>query len=107
MKLSVIIPVHNGGHELRLCLDALVASTRTPDQIIVTDDASTDGSGDLARQCGAQVITVEGPAHGPAFARNRGAEKARGEILVFLDAKNQINGYGKQENKENKEQEYP
>ncbi|MDH4209703.1 MAG: glycosyltransferase family 2 protein, partial [Anaerolineae bacterium] len=86
VKLSVIIPVHNGGHEFHLCLEALQASTRCPDEIIVVDDASTDGSGDLARQHGVGVIRLDSPPHGPAFARNRGAEKARGDILFFLDA---------------------
>jgi glycosyltransferase involved in cell wall biosynthesis len=86
MKLSVIVPVHNGGDELRLCLEALAASTRPPDELIVIDDASTDGSGDLARRYGAPVVSLEGPPHGPAFARNRGAETALGDILVFLDA---------------------
>jgi glycosyltransferase involved in cell wall biosynthesis len=84
--LSVIIPVHNGGHEFRLCLDALGASTRRPEEIIVADDASTDGSGDLARQHGLEVLRMGGQPHGPAFARNRGAEQATGEILFFLDA---------------------
>jgi glycosyltransferase involved in cell wall biosynthesis len=86
VKLSVIIPVHNGGDELRICLDALEASTRCPDEIVVVDDASTDGSGYLARQHGAVVLSLEEPPHGPAFARNRGADRARGDILVFLDA---------------------
>jgi glycosyltransferase involved in cell wall biosynthesis len=86
VTLSVIIPVHNGGDDLRLCLDALEVSTRYPDEIIVADDASTDGSGHLARQRGVGVLSLDGPSHGPAFARNRGAEKACGDILVFLDA---------------------
>jgi len=86
VTLSVIIPVHNGGDEFRLCLAALEASTRCPDEVIVADDASTDGSRDLAREHGASVLSLAGPAHGPAFARNRGAEQACGDILVFLDA---------------------
>lgn len=86
VTLSVIIPLHNGGNEFRLCLAALEASSLCPDEVVVADDASTDGSGDLAHQFGAEVLSLEGPAHGPAFARNRGAEKARGDILVFLDA---------------------
>lgn len=86
MTLSVIIPVHNGGDEFGLCLAALRASSRCPEEVIVADDASTDGSALLALSCGAQVVCLEGPPHGPAFARNRGAEKAHGEILVFLDA---------------------
>jgi GT2 family glycosyltransferase len=84
--LSVIIPVHNGGDDLRRCLDALAASTRPPDEVIVVDDASSDGSGDLARRRGARVVRLDGSPHGPAFARNRGTETAQGDILVFCDA---------------------
>jgi GT2 family glycosyltransferase len=84
--LSVIIPVHNGGDDLRRCLDALAASTRPPDEVIVVDDASSDGSGDLARHRGARVVRLDGSPHGPAFARNRGTETAQGDILVFCDA---------------------
>jgi GT2 family glycosyltransferase len=86
VTLSVIIPVHNGGDEFGLCLAALASSTRCPDEVLVADDASSDGSADLARQHGAQVLSLKAPPHGPAFARNRGAERATGDILVFLDA---------------------
>ncbi len=86
LRLSIIIPVHDGGENLRLCLEALAASTRSPDEVIVVDDGSTDGSGGLARQYGAHVVRLDGPPHGPACARNRGAEAAHGDILVFLDA---------------------
>jgi glycosyltransferase involved in cell wall biosynthesis len=84
-RLSLIIPVHNGGGNLQLCLDALAASSRQPDELIMVDDASTDGSGDLARKFGARVIRLEGLPRGPGFARNRGAEVAEGELLAFVD----------------------
>ena len=86
MRMTAIIPVHNGVHDLALGLEALAASTRPPDEIIVVDDGSTDGSGELARQHGARVIRLDGQPRGPAFARNRGAEMAKGDVLVFLDA---------------------
>ena len=86
MRLSAIIPVHNGGAAFERCLEAVATSTRPPDEIIVVDDGSTDGSGDLARQRGARVTRLDGQPHGPAFARNRGAEMAQGEVLLFLDA---------------------
>lgn len=86
MNLSVIIPVHNGGDRFRRCLEALAESDRIPDEIIVVDDASTDASSSLAGVSGARVITLKGDPRGPAFARNRGAREAYGEILVFLDA---------------------
>lgn len=86
MNLSVIIPVHDGGDNLRLCLEALEDSIRPPDEVIVVDDASTDGSGDLAQKHGARVLRLPGPPRGAALPRNRGATIASGSVLVFVDA---------------------
>ena len=86
MKLSVIIPVHNDGVNLGRCLRALMQSHTQPDEVIVVDDASADASAEVARSYGAQVVRLSPSPRGPAFARNRGAEIARGEILFFADA---------------------
>ena len=86
MRLSVVVPVHNGGEGLRLCLQALAASARPPDEVIVVDDGSTDGSAALASALAAHVLTTSAGPRGPAHARNRGAEVATGEVLVFIDA---------------------
>ena len=86
MRLSVVVPVHNGGEGLRLCLQALAASARPPDEVIVVDDGSTDGSAALAAALAARVLTTSAGPRGPAHARNRGAEVATGEVLVFIDA---------------------
>ena len=87
MKISVIIPVYNDAEHLKICLDAFSGSSRKPDEIIVVDDASTDGSGKLAEQVpGVKVIISEGTPRGPAHGRNRGAEKASGDLLLFLDS---------------------
>lgn len=94
MKISVIVPVHNGAHDLRLCLDFLLGSTRLPDEIIIVDDASTDASMRVAyefaeRNSSIRVLEPSGQTEmprGPAFARNRGVRKASGDVLVFFDA---------------------
>lgn len=86
MKLSVIIPVYNGGKTLRTCLVALNASTHMPDDVIVVDDSSTDGSAAIASSLLTRVIQLEGGPHGAAAARNRGASEAHGDILIFFDA---------------------
>jgi glycosyltransferase involved in cell wall biosynthesis len=86
MKLSIIIPVRNGGENFRLCLNALMQSVRPPDEIIIVDDGSSDGSGDYSKQYANHVIRTGAEARGPAFARNLGAQKSGGDILVFLDA---------------------
>ena len=86
MKLSVIIPVRDGGQDLSDSLQALAASVRPPDELIVVDDGSTDGSADQARRYGARIIPLPGGPHGPAVGRNRGASAAQGDVMVFLDA---------------------
>ncbi len=86
MRLSVIIPVYNGREHLAQCLEAIWRSTRMPDEVIVADDASTDGSGALAREMGARVLRVGEAPQGPAVARNRAAALAQGDVLVFVDA---------------------
>ena len=86
--MSVIVPVHNGKNVLPLCLSALKRSDLARDswELIVVDDASTDGSGDVARGIADQVISLHDRPRGPAFARNRGAEAASGAILAFVDS---------------------
>jgi GT2 family glycosyltransferase len=86
MRLSVIVPVHNGGEDLRRCLRGLAASTRPADEVIVVDDGSTDVSAADAAALGAQVVTTAAGPRGPACARNRGAEATTGDGLVFIDA---------------------
>jgi GT2 family glycosyltransferase len=80
------VPVHNGERYLERSLSALTVSTRKPDEIVVVDDGSTDGTATLARRFGVKLITLSGGPHGPAAARNRGAVEANGDILIFVDA---------------------
>ena len=83
---SVIVPAYQAAATIGLCLDALNAQTVTRDlyEVIVVDDGSTDGTGEIARCAGAQVIVQ--PNSGAAAARNRGAAVARGDLLLFTDA---------------------
>ena len=83
---SVIVPAYQAADSLGLCLDALNAQTVACDlyEVIVVDDGSTDGTGEIARQAGAQVITQRNA--GPAAARNAGAAAGSGDLLLFTDA---------------------
>lgn len=84
--LSVIVPVHNGAHFLASSLAPLHAALGDALlELWVVDDASTDGSGELAKEFGAQVLRTS-KRSGPAAARNLGAERAAGDVLVFIDA---------------------
>ncbi len=83
---SVIVPVFNGADTLGDCLQALAHQTVGAEryEIIVVDDGSTDGSAEVAARYGVTVIRQEHT--GAAAARNRGAQWARGQILLFTDA---------------------
>lgn len=83
--VSVVVPVRNGARDLAACLDAIAAAVPAPAEVIVVDDASTDGTAEVALGRGATVLRLDSN-HGPAYARNRGAEAARGEIVFFTDA---------------------
>jgi hypothetical protein len=88
IALSVIVPVLNGARVLPLCLESLAASDfpRSRWELIVVDDASVDDSPLLAASYTSHLLRLTGEPSGPAAARNRGAEVARGRRLVFVDA---------------------
>lgn len=84
--VSVIVPVFNGGNFLHQCLDALFSSDYEDFEVIVIDDGSTDDSAQISREKGAEVISSSYRQSGPAAARNLAAKRAKGEILLFIDA---------------------
>lgn len=83
--ISVIIPVYNGEKFLPVCLDALRGGPYEHYELIVVDDCSTDRSPDISNEKGAVVLKMPRQT-GPGGARNLGAQQARGEVLLFVDA---------------------
>jgi glycosyltransferase involved in cell wall biosynthesis len=84
--ISVIIPTKNEEAFLPRLLKSLQAQTRRPDEVIIADAGSTDRTCEIARSFGARV--VEGGL--PGVGRNKGAEAAKGDMLVFFDADVQL-----------------
>ncbi len=86
--LSVIVPAYNCAPTLSRVLAALAASDlpRAEWELIVADDGSTDTTPTVAARLADRVVRVADGPKGPAAARNKGAEGAIGDILVFVDA---------------------
>ncbi|MBI5305149.1 MAG: glycosyltransferase [Chloroflexi bacterium] len=84
--ISVVVPAFNVAPTLGACLDALHAQTLPRDayEVIVVDDGSTDATRAVAESRGVRVIAQANA--GAGAARNAGAQNARGEIVVFIDA---------------------
>lgn len=93
--VTVIVPARNEAHNIERCLGSLVASDYPDFEIVVVDDRSEDGTGELARATAparAQAIRVldgeplpEGWL-GKPWACWQGARAAEGEVLLFTDA---------------------
>ena len=88
MKVTVLIAVYNGGEYLRQAIGDVLGQTYADFELLVVDDASTDGSADLARSFDDPRIRVlRNPANlGQAPSLNVGLAEARGAYVARLDA---------------------
>jgi len=83
--ISIIIPVYNGRENLEKCLRHIHQSTYKDYEIIVVDDCSDDGSGEVAKRYTENIMRLE-KRSSPAMARNVGSQRAKGDVLLFIDA---------------------
>lgn len=82
--ISVVIPVRDGGADLRRCLEGIARQeVEAAVEVVVVDTASRDGSPELARSFGARVLEVSPSEFGHGATRNLAAGQAKGELLVF------------------------
>jgi glycosyltransferase involved in cell wall biosynthesis len=87
--VSVILPVFDGELYLAEAIESVLAQTHPPQEIIVVDDGSTDGSSRIAQKYAERQSNVRcfrQPNRGIGSARNHGVSEARGDYLAFLDA---------------------
>jgi GT2 family glycosyltransferase len=90
---SVVVPNWNGGRYLPTCLDALLRQTYPQVEVIVADNASTDGSQALIRERYPTVKLVELPENrGFTGACNAGMEASGGEFVALLNNDTEVDG---------------
>lgn len=86
VSLSIIIPVRNEENSLPKLLDSIQDQTVQPLEILIVDDHSSDGTRNIAERYGATVISLNENEKGKSAGCWSGAEEARGEWLLFMDA---------------------
>ena len=86
MKISIVVPAYNEEKYIGDCLQSIVAN-RTDDifEIIVINNASTDGTAEVAGKFPGVRVVAE-PQKGLTRARQRGLTEAKGDFVAYLDA---------------------
>ena len=89
VKLSIMIPVYNVAAWLPETVDSVLAQTFRDFELILVDDGSTDGSGDICDRYAGQdsrVRVIHQQNAGVSAARNAAVAAARGEYIGFVDS---------------------
>lgn len=92
-RISVIVPVYNKKRYLSECIDSILAQTYRNIELLLVDDSSTDGSGELCEQYAARdrrIQVVHRPNGGPTAACVTGMEHAQGNYYMFVDSDDYI-----------------
>lgn len=88
--VSVVTPMYNEEKDISYCLKSLKAQSWPKIEIILVDDGSTDNTIKIAQETAKKekinLKILKQKHHGPAKARNLGAKKAKGSVLIFVDS---------------------
>ncbi len=87
--ISIIVPVYNTARYVHACIDSVLTQSFSNLELLLVDDGSTDGSGDICDECSGhdeRIRVFHQENSGVSSARNKGLEEARGEWLFFLDS---------------------
>lgn len=89
MLISVIIPVYNVEKYLRRCVESVMLQTYKDIEILLIDDGSTDGSGQICDELAykdRRIHVFHKENGGVSSARNLGIERACGDYICFVDS---------------------
>src|SRR5205809_6696858 len=84
--LTVIVPAFNEAEHVADTIRSLQSQSVPPREIIVVDDGSTDGTGEVARALGVMVLRPERNTGSKAYAQNHGLPRDQTEATMGLDA---------------------
>lgn len=86
LSVAAVIPAYNAAATLRRAISSVLGQTEPPNEVIIVDDGSTDGTRAIALEYGSAVRCLSQPNGGASAARNRGIEASRADWVAFLDA---------------------
>ncbi len=89
MKVTVVIPAYNEELYIGRCLETLMGQTYKDLDVIIVDDGSSDSTRDIVQEMAKRyrrIKLLRQQRGGPGRARNLGAQHAKGDILVLVDA---------------------
>ena len=91
--VSAVIPTYNRGHLLKNAIDSILAQTYPVHEIIIVDDGSTDGTGEMIQNyinersaAASQIRYFYQKNQGQSVAYNKGLERANGEWIAFQNS---------------------
>ena len=87
--VSIIVPVYNVKSYVGECVESLCRQTYTNLEILLVDDGSTDGSGEVCDEYAGRderIRVIHQANRGLSGARNMGLDDARGEYIAFVDS---------------------
>lgn len=93
IDISVVIPVYNAEETLVRTVDSVLLQEGCSFEVILVDDGSTDGSGDLCEEIASKedcVRVIRKSNGGVSSARNAGIKASRGRFIMFVDADDMI-----------------
>ncbi|HEX9209336.1 MAG TPA: glycosyltransferase [Bradyrhizobium sp.] len=86
MRVSVVIAAYNSEVYIAEAIESVLGQTAPPDEVIVIDDGSTDGTSGILARFGDRIAALTQTNSGQAVAVNKGLAMARGELIGFCDA---------------------
>ncbi len=84
--ISALVCAYNAEEHVAETIEAILGQTRPPDEVVVIDDGSTDGTPDALAGFGRDIRVVRQPNGGHAAAINRGITETRGAYIARCDA---------------------
>jgi chlorobactene glucosyltransferase len=92
--VSIVVPARNEARNIERCMRSILASEWKKLELIVVNDHSTDGTGEIARRIAAEdsrVTVIDAPDlpagwFGKQWACHNGVQRAKGQVFLFTDA---------------------